>query len=164
AISLIKAALAKNPEEQQRGAPYIIDNWHQDWKPILGPYRKFVESCACFRVEQGANSANYTIHVVEGADDGPRPFWIANLNKAWQAYSLLKKEKASVEEFLAEAKVRAPSGVHASNAHTIDTAFFWPHQSRERRKTVPGRSREERGLQNDGSVARTALESRRCPS
>ena len=26
-----------------------------------------VESCACFRVEQGANSANYTIHVVEGA-------------------------------------------------------------------------------------------------
>eukprot|EP00439_Symbiodinium_sp_Y106_P057153 s2156_g8.t1 len=111
AISLIKAGLAKNPEEQQRGAPYIIDNWHQDWKPILGPYRKFVASCACFRVEQGANSANYTIHLVDGAADGPRPFWIVNLNKAWQAYSLLKKEQASVDEFLAEAKAAAKEPV-----------------------------------------------------
>ncbi|CAE7822561.1 unnamed protein product [Symbiodinium sp. CCMP2592] len=111
AISLIKAGLAKNPEEQQRGAPYIIDNWHQDWKPILGPYRKFVASCACFRVEQGANSANYTIHLVDGADDGPRPFWIVSLNKAWQAYSLLKKEQASVDEFLAEAKAAAKEPV-----------------------------------------------------
>ncbi|CAE7451449.1 unnamed protein product [Symbiodinium natans] len=102
AILLIKEGIAT--KDQSKGAPFILENWHQEWKPVLGPYRKFVESCACFRIVQGSAPAHYSIQVVDGAEDGHKAFWLVNLEKAWQAYCRLKKDKRSVDEFLNAAK------------------------------------------------------------
>ncbi|CAJ1348857.1 unnamed protein product [Effrenium voratum] len=105
AIALIKEGLLTNPKEQEKGNPYIPDGWAKEWKPLLGSYRKFVETCSCFRIEQGMQPAMYTIHLVDGATDTQKAFWEISLEKAWQLFSKNHEARRMSREALGTASL-----------------------------------------------------------
>eukprot|EP00441_Pelagodinium_beii_P011043 CAMPEP_0197687232 /NCGR_PEP_ID=MMETSP1338-20131121/103693_1 /TAXON_ID=43686 ORGANISM="Pelagodinium beii, Strain RCC1491" /NCGR_SAMPLE_ID=MMETSP1338 /ASSEMBLY_ACC=CAM_ASM_000754 /LENGTH=184 /DNA_ID=CAMNT_0043269301 /DNA_START=45 /DNA_END=596 /DNA_ORIENTATION=+ len=107
AIQMIKDGLTANPEAQAKGYPYIPTEWPMEMKPILGAYRKFVESCSCFRIVQGDQPAKYTVQVTSGKDTSEAiiPPWELELQKAWMKYlQCTPKKSRSPEEFIGKAK------------------------------------------------------------
>ncbi|CAE8654002.1 unnamed protein product [Polarella glacialis] len=106
AIEVIEAGLKSESAAQAKGDPFIPKGWRADFKQVLGPYRKFVDSCSHFRVEQGDTASKYTIHLASdggGADKLPK--WEEELQKAWQTYlKMTDKTKREPDEFVAKAK------------------------------------------------------------
>eukprot|EP00913_Durusdinium_trenchii_P033005 g30898.t1 len=71
---------------------WIPRDWTMNFKPILGPYRKFVDSCACFRTVSSTNQANWTIELVEGGAEATKAVWEVLLGQAYQKCILEDKD------------------------------------------------------------------------
>eukprot|EP00438_Fugacium_kawagutii_P011787 Skav222961 [mRNA] locus=scaffold1489:764463:770986:- [translate_table: standard] len=108
-IRIIKEGLKREPEVQAKGICWIPKEWSTKWKPILGPYRKFVESCACFQVTPSSTPSNFTIEVVKGAADGPKADWEVFLSKAASLFSQTDKDKSEFTQ-LAQALANSSKG------------------------------------------------------
>eukprot|EP00933_Yihiella_yeosuensis_P032016 TRINITY_DN25601_c0_g1_i1.p1 TRINITY_DN25601_c0_g1~~TRINITY_DN25601_c0_g1_i1.p1 ORF type:complete len:232 (+),score=69.45 TRINITY_DN25601_c0_g1_i1:82-696(+) len=113
AVALITATLKSKEakEVQEKGHPMIPKEWPLEYKPVLGGYRKFVESCSAFTVASGDQPAKYTVHLAEGGG----PVKVATkyqefLQKAWQSFCTSReKGNRDVKEFLALAEAAATS-------------------------------------------------------
>ena len=100
AIRIIKAALKKDPKVQDKGIAFIPDTWSTKFKPVLGAYRKFVESNECFQV-QPTTPSNFIIKVVEGAPEAAKADWVILLRKA---YARFEEKNEDASKFLEKAK------------------------------------------------------------
>merc|ERR1719379_2122285 len=106
---MIERGLEENPTAQDEGQPFIPKDWAA-MKPLLGPYKKFVERCPRFRVVQGDLPAKFTVHLAEGGAGAAtgRPDWERGLQKAWMSYCrAVPREKRSAEEFARAATAAA---------------------------------------------------------
>mmetsp|Transcript_82960 Transcript_82960/g.232498 ORF Transcript_82960/g.232498 Transcript_82960/m.232498 type:complete len:239 (+) Transcript_82960:82-798(+) len=100
AIAMIKRGLEKEGA-QETGHPYIPGNWSKEFKPVLGPYRKFVQTCGHFKIVDGDIPSNYTIHPVKGEPVTIVAGWETQLRTAWETYVTDTPEKSrSTKEFL----------------------------------------------------------------
>mmetsp|Transcript_20672 Transcript_20672/g.30482 ORF Transcript_20672/g.30482 Transcript_20672/m.30482 type:complete len:235 (-) Transcript_20672:105-809(-) len=103
AIEVIKRGLATS-QIQVSGDAYIPEVWASKFKPLLGPYRRFVETCGAFKVVQGEIPCKFTVHrmderlptskLVTGAR------WEVKLRAAWQKYLEEHKESRAPKEFV----------------------------------------------------------------
>jgi len=110
AIAVIEEGLRKGRGGQESGHRWMPLNWHTEFKPLLGPYKKFVLSCDSFRVENGENPERYTVHIrdkeapqsngsiMQQAGTNSRD-WKIELEKAWRSYCLTtpKAEQRSAD-------------------------------------------------------------------
>merc|ERR1719272_353510 len=86
AIDVIVTGLKKGRGGQETGHRWMPLNWHTEFKPALGPYKKFVQSCdLIFRIENGDNPERYTVHL-RNPDVVNSGGWELNLEQAWQSY------------------------------------------------------------------------------
>mmetsp|Transcript_82862 Transcript_82862/g.238090 ORF Transcript_82862/g.238090 Transcript_82862/m.238090 type:complete len:300 (-) Transcript_82862:236-1135(-) len=100
AINVIKEGIEKDKLQKEQGLPFMPQEWPTEFKPILGAYRKFVESCGHFDVVQGEHSAKYTIQVRDAAAIGkPQVRFEMDLRKAWEEYCK-ESPKADNSEFI----------------------------------------------------------------
>lgn len=98
AVAVIEEGLRKGRGGQESGHRWMPLNWHTEFKPVLGPYKKFVLSCDRFRVEFGDNPERYTVHIrgedgAQSSGSTTQPAaksadWTVDLEKAWQSYCL----------------------------------------------------------------------------
>merc|ERR1712060_605628 len=116
AVELIIKGLKENPKAQDNGLPYIPDKWALEMKPILGPYKKFVESRPELRLVPGANPAKYTVQLSSDTkaklSNGEKPVWELDLQKAWLSYCrATPKGERNPDEFAETAKNVAKPGL-----------------------------------------------------
>lgn len=142
AIQVIKKGLKENPDAQKKGTPFLPREWSKDFKPVLGPYRKFLEKCDAFVLKPGDIPSLYTVHVrgddSEGAKKTPvKAEWEMKLIKSWEEYKHnVKKADRKPEEFIAEA--RLVSG--ADNKHVEGSG---KRAARKKRKKIAQQEAEE---------------------
>lgn len=113
AIQMIEKGLKDNPNAQDNGHPWIPKEWPLEMKPILGPYRKFLDKCDHFRVVQGDNPAKFTVHVasskakeLKDAVKSEAAKWESALRVAWLKYMQdTPKDKRDPEVFVEFAKM-----------------------------------------------------------
>merc|ERR1740121_1408394 len=114
AIEVIKKGLKENPEAQKDGKPYLPLEWSKQFKPVLGPYRKFLERCSVFVIKEGDLPPRSTVHLQDGAAAATpdKLEWEVLLDKTWQVYlHNVKKEDRKPEEFVALARKLASQAV-----------------------------------------------------
>uniref|UniRef100_A0A7S1AIC6 Uncharacterized protein n=1 Tax=Noctiluca scintillans TaxID=2966 RepID=A0A7S1AIC6_NOCSC len=131
AISTITAALKdEGAKVQANGQPCIPKDWRLKFKPVLGPYKKFVLSQSSFRVLAGSGES-YTIHLNDGSalpalNIPEREPWQREVAKAWRSYCLARPDakKRSVDEFMKPAdapkhKAKEPAVVQAEKEMAV---------------------------------------------
>jgi len=84
AIEAIRKGLAENPAAQDGGHTFIPSAWAKDFKPLLGPYRRFLERSGEFVIVEGPKG--YTVHLADGKAPPLTKRWEINLMRAWQEY------------------------------------------------------------------------------
>eukprot|EP00927_Polykrikos_kofoidii_P075795 TRINITY_DN72250_c0_g1_i1.p1 TRINITY_DN72250_c0_g1~~TRINITY_DN72250_c0_g1_i1.p1 ORF type:complete len:213 (-),score=37.64 TRINITY_DN72250_c0_g1_i1:116-706(-) len=125
AIDVIVQGLKKGRGGQETGHRWMPLNWHTEFKPVLGPYKKFVQSCdLIFRVEHGDNPERYTVHLRNPAK-ADSTGWELELERAWQTYcSVTPTEERSSSVFVERAKQIADSKVadeHSGEGSALTT-------------------------------------------
>lgn len=115
AIGLVKDLLERYPKRQEDGFPFTLKEWPMEFKPTLGPYKKFLEKCGHFVIVPGSIPSMFTIVLKLPDSEGKLqsgPEWKSWMAKCWLMYVRhTPKEDRSPAEFLKEARHVSSMGV-----------------------------------------------------
>lgn len=117
AIAMVELGIKKNRGVQESGHRWIPLCWAKEMKPVLGPYKKFVETCPHFRVEPGDTPEKYTVHLRNGDASSSAPAWKLDIQRAWENYCLATpKEERNVADFVEMASAVAKKELAGSES------------------------------------------------
>jgi len=103
AVEAIKQGLKEHPNAQKDGTPFLLSGWSEQFKPILGSYRKFVERCSAFTVQPGDKPHKYTIRIQDGKAPAQtsKKEWELRLLQCWKSYVQgVKQEDRNPKDFV----------------------------------------------------------------